>query len=93
MTVRRVVYGLLALAVLLGLAALAVVALNLRGEQPIADAPAAFNATPAQLERGRYLALAGNCAGCHTARGAAASPRSSRTSSSPYSAATPFVAS
>ena len=72
MTVRRVVYGLLALAVLLGLAALAVVALNLRGEEPVADAPAAFHATPAQLERGRYLALAGNCAGCHTARGAAA---------------------
>lgn len=69
---RRVVYCLLALAALLGLAALAVVALNLRGEEGNADAPAAFDATPAQIERGRYLALTGNCAGCHTARGGAA---------------------
>ena len=30
-----------------------------------------FEPTPARLERGRYLALAGNCAGCHTARGGA----------------------
>ena len=28
-------------------------------------------ATPAQIERGAYLALAGNCAGCHTQRGGA----------------------
>lgn len=29
-------------------------------------------ATPQQIERGAYLARAGNCAGCHTARGGAA---------------------
>jgi mono/diheme cytochrome c family protein len=66
----RVVLALLAVAMLL---AGAVVALNLRGEDPVSDARAeAFAASPGQVERGRYLALAGNCAGCHTARGGAA---------------------
>jgi mono/diheme cytochrome c family protein len=37
-------------------------------ESPAAPAPAA---TPELIERGRLLALAGNCAGCHTARGGA----------------------
>ncbi|MGK6307450.1 c-type cytochrome [Variovorax sp. DT-64] len=68
---RRTLYALLALAVLLVLAALALVALNLRGEDPLPAMPAAFDSTPAQVERGRYLALAGNCAGCHTVRGGA----------------------
>jgi mono/diheme cytochrome c family protein len=68
---RRLLYALLALAVLLIAAALALVALNLRGEEPLPETPAAFDATPAQVERGRYLALAGNCAGCHTTRGGA----------------------
>jgi mono/diheme cytochrome c family protein len=72
-SLRRLVYVLLVLAALLALAAVAVVALNLRGEEAVADAPvAAPKPTPTQLERGRYLALAGNCAGCHTARGGAA---------------------
>ncbi|NDZ15573.1 alcohol dehydrogenase [Variovorax sp. WS11] len=66
---RRTLYILLALAALLIAAALGLVALNLRGEEPLPETPAAFNATPAQVERGRYLALAGNCAGCHTTRG------------------------
>jgi mono/diheme cytochrome c family protein len=35
-------------------------------------ADSAVPADAAQLERGRLLALAGNCAGCHTARGGAA---------------------
>ena len=68
---RRTLYILLALAALLIAAALGLVALNLRGEEPLPETPAAFNATPAQVERGRYLALAGNCAGCHTTRGGA----------------------
>jgi mono/diheme cytochrome c family protein len=68
---RRTLYALLALLVLLALAALGLVALNLRGEDPLPATPAAFDPTPAQVERGRYLALAGNCAGCHTARGGA----------------------
>jgi mono/diheme cytochrome c family protein len=68
---RRLLYTLLALATLLVLAALGLVALNLRGEDPLPETPAAFHSTPAMVERGRYLALAGNCAGCHTARGGA----------------------
>jgi mono/diheme cytochrome c family protein len=45
------------------------VAMNLRGEDPLPEQAQAFDATPQQVERGRYLALAGNCAGCHTTRG------------------------
>lgn len=60
---------------LLGLVTLAavlvgvVLALNLRGEDPLPERAEAFEATPQLVERGRYLALAGNCAGCHTTRG------------------------
>ncbi|CAN7231500.1 MULTISPECIES: c-type cytochrome [unclassified Variovorax] len=68
---RRLLYALLGVLALLVLAALAIVAFNLRGEDKLPDVPAAFSATPAQVERGRYLALAGNCAGCHTTRGGA----------------------
>ena len=45
--------------------------LNQRGEAPIPDPAPAFQASAQQIERGRYLALAGNCAGCHTAPGGA----------------------
>ncbi len=50
--------------------------LNLRGEaalepDPDSAAPAAAQADAALLARGAYLARAGNCAGCHTARGGA----------------------
>ena len=74
MTARRVLLrALLGLLVLLALLAAGVVALNLRGEDPVGDMRAEdFVASPGQVERGRYLALAGNCAGCHTARGGAA---------------------
>src|SRR4030095_11148875 len=68
---RRLVYVLVALVALVLLAVLAVVALNLRGEDAPSGTPADFHAAPGQLERGRYLALAGNCAGCHTTRGGA----------------------
>lgn len=51
----------------------AALALLLLGCSPrdAAETPAAAppEATPERIERGRYLALAGNCAGCHTARG------------------------
>ncbi len=64
---------LLALLVLFVLAAVTLVAwLNVRGEAAIdgnADAP--FSPTPQQIAQGAYLARAGNCAGCHTARGGA----------------------
>ena len=65
---------LLALVLIAAALAGAVAALNLRGEDPveeIAAADAARQPDAAELERGRYLALAGNCAGCHTARGGA----------------------
>ncbi|MBC7992161.1 MAG: cytochrome c [Rhizobacter sp.] len=45
----------------------AVIALNLRDEDPLTDAQAIT--TPELIARGEYLARAGNCAGCHTARG------------------------
>ncbi|MEO8756063.1 MAG: cytochrome c, partial [Casimicrobiaceae bacterium] len=69
---RKIVYYGLALVALLATAGAVLVALNLRGEDKLPDSPAAFTSTPAQVERGRYLALAGNCAGCHTTRGGAA---------------------
>ena len=63
-------------AVLLGalfVAAAVVVALNLRGEDQGVDTPAAAaiaTRSPADLvARGEYLARAGDCIGCHTARG------------------------
>jgi len=49
----------------------ALLAFNLRGEAPLPEIAAPFQSSPAQIERGRYLALAGNCAGCHTTRGGA----------------------
>lgn len=67
---KRLLYILAGLVVLLVLGTAALVALNLRGEDALpAEAGTAFEATPAQVDRGRYLALAGNCAGCHTVRG------------------------
>jgi mono/diheme cytochrome c family protein len=69
MKLRHLGWTVLALLLLLGAAAAGVVALNLRGEDPLPAASEAFQSTPQQVERGRYLALAGNCAGCHTTRG------------------------
>lgn len=44
------------------------VALNLRGESSGA-APPAFASTSERVQRGAYLARAGNCVACHTMRG------------------------
>lgn len=66
--IRLLLAMLLIVAVLAG----AVAALNLRDEDPVAELAAGERdktPDPAMVERGRYLALAGNCAGCHTARG------------------------
>jgi mono/diheme cytochrome c family protein len=46
-----------------------VAALNFRDATPVDDA--AFAATPEQVQRGAYLARAGNCVACHTMRGGA----------------------
>ncbi len=64
MTWRRV---LLVLGMLAALAAGAPIALDRAG--PVPDAARPVDGTPEQIERGRVLALAGNCASCHTARG------------------------
>ena len=55
-----------------------VIYLNLRGEDDLTSTPLrqTTNAQPValsgQIERGRYLALVGNCAGCHSNAGGAA---------------------
>jgi mono/diheme cytochrome c family protein len=69
MKLRHLGWTLLALIVLAAVCAGVLVAMNLRGEDPLPEQAQAFDATPQQVERGRYLALAGNCAGCHTTRG------------------------
>ncbi len=73
MTVRRTLgAGLLLLCMLVALAGW----LNVRGELGVhayaAQAPGQGLDRAALLERGAYLARVGNCAGCHTAAGAAA---------------------
>ncbi|SFQ08687.1 cytochrome c [Variovorax sp. 770b2] len=69
MKLRHLGWTLLTLIVLAAVCAGVLVAMNLRGEDPLPEQAQAFDATPQQVERGRYLALAGNCAGCHTTRG------------------------
>jgi mono/diheme cytochrome c family protein len=55
------------------LLAAAVVLLNLRDEEPIdASSQPSAPASAEQIARGAYLAQAGSCMGCHTARGGAA---------------------
>ncbi len=49
-----------------------VVALNRRGEAPIAPDARPADGTPEQIARGERLARIGNCATCHTVRGGAA---------------------
>ncbi|WP_332813257.1 c-type cytochrome [Ramlibacter sp.] len=42
---------------------------NVRGEEPLPAQATSVPVTPQLLERGAYLARAGNCAACHTERG------------------------
>lgn len=58
------------LAIALLAATALVVALNFRDESPVDD-KVAFDGTPEQVQRGAYLARAGNCIACHTMRGGA----------------------
>ena len=69
---RRLIYVTLGLTIGLAVLAGMVAMLNMHGEEPIAEDNRLFVTAPGQIERGRYLALAGNCAGCHTVRGGAA---------------------
>jgi mono/diheme cytochrome c family protein len=66
---RWLPHAVLLLIIAIALAAL-VAALNLRGESALGT-PHAFTATDEQVQRGAYLARAGNCVACHTMRGAA----------------------
>ena len=67
MTLRRMAIALVAL-LALGVAAVAtVIALNHRDEQGNAGGPLTSN--DAAIARGLYLTRAGDCIGCHTARG------------------------
>lgn len=69
--VRRLLWVALVSAAVLCLAVLALVWRQLRVEAlPVLTAQAG-PASPEQIERGAYLARAGNCAACHTARGGA----------------------
>ena len=69
---KRVLTILLAVLLALGLLSAAAVAwLNVRGEAPLPAGTAPRDGSAEQVRRGAYLALAGNCAGCHTARGGA----------------------
>jgi mono/diheme cytochrome c family protein len=68
MIVKRLALALVAVLALLS----ALVAwLNFRGEDPIPDNAPAFSPSVEQVQRGEYLARAGNCVACHTARGGA----------------------
>lgn len=67
---RRWLIGLLALVALFVVAVVTAIAWQWRDE-PETAAPA-FQSSAALIERGAYLARAGNCAGCHTTRGGAA---------------------
>ncbi len=62
-----------ALAAMLAVATAGVVGwLNVRGDHQTGAPSAAAVAPENQVARGAYLALVGNCAGCHSARGGAA---------------------
>lgn len=69
----RWVRWLVLLAALAALLAALVGWLNVRGEAPLVqDGAGTAAASPAVIERGAYLARAGNCIGCHTVPGGAA---------------------
>lgn len=66
------VRAVLALVLLCTALAALVAWLNVRGEVALSDsANHTVTANPQQIAQGAYLARAGNCAGCHTARGGA----------------------
>ena len=60
---------LIGLALLLVAMSIVVATLNVRGEDAIPENPPRLLPTREQAQRGEYLARAGNCIGCHTARG------------------------
>jgi mono/diheme cytochrome c family protein len=68
---NRWVQCLLLLTALVLASAVLVAYLNVRGEDALPTRTASEAITPQLIERGAYIARAGNCAACHTARGGA----------------------
>jgi mono/diheme cytochrome c family protein len=66
---RAVSRSVAAVALLVAICAALVAVLNVRDEEPIPQSAAAFSPSTEDVRRGEYLARAGNCIGCHTARG------------------------
>jgi mono/diheme cytochrome c family protein len=64
--------GALTLVALVALVVLLVGWLNVRGDTDLADPSGAIAITPRLVERGAYLARAGDCAACHTQPGGSA---------------------
>ena len=67
---KRILWTLSSVMAAFGIAAAAVVALNLRGEAPL-PAAETLQSTPELVARGEYLTRAGNCMACHTVQGGA----------------------
>lgn len=72
MNARTILWTISSTLAVLGVAAAAVITLNLRGEEPLPSAPEAFTSSPELVARGEYLARVGNCMACHTTQGGAA---------------------
>jgi len=72
MKARTILWSISSALAALGIAAAAVITLNLRGEEPLPSAPEAFASSPELVARGEYLARVGNCMACHTTQGGAA---------------------
>ena len=71
MAARRTLAVVSAMVLVLALAGAAVLALSVRGEEPLGDHASPVPASAELVARGAYLARVGNCAGCHTAQGGA----------------------
>ena len=67
---KRILWTISSTMAALGLGAAAVLALNLRGEEPLTTS-ASLQSTPELVARGEYLARVGNCMACHTVQGGA----------------------
>ena len=67
---KRLLWTLSSVMAALGVAAAALIALNLRGEAPL-PASETLKSTPELVARGDYLARVGNCMACHTPQGGA----------------------
>ncbi|MFN4120352.1 c-type cytochrome [Acidovorax sp.] len=67
---KRILWTVSSALAVLGIAAAALVTLNLRGEAPL-PAAETLHITPELVQRGDYLARVGNCMACHTTQGGA----------------------